>query len=160
MADSRCDRRPRGGWLVISVLLLACKDDARPTPSEPPPGDPTFGSDDGGAETTTSGAVALTSESGGTTFSGAACASADDCGDMYCSAPVVGLTPTPGEFVCGACVELDAPQRWCLDASSCCDAAATCDNGFCRGESTTEGSSTGATDGSSSTGDVGSSSSG
>jgi hypothetical protein len=142
MVDCRCEPRPRGAnrWLPSLALVLACGGDGTNAVPRPPPANPTF---DDAAEASTSGSAATGSES--TTGGELPCGAAEDCeaGDEFCSAPVVGATPGPGEFVCGACLELDQPQRWCLDAASCCDPQASCELGFCRIASATDASSTG-----------------
>ncbi|MBC8068849.1 MAG: hypothetical protein IAG13_10995 [Deltaproteobacteria bacterium] len=127
----------------------------------PPPEDPTFGSS---TSTATTGSTSDSGSSDSTTGSAAvpcgpeldACAA-----DSFCSAPVIGTTPMPGEFLCGACLEPDDPLRWCLDAASCCDPSAICDNGFCLGEAiATESSSSSTSSGATSSGEASSDSTG
>jgi hypothetical protein len=152
MVDCRCEPRPRrGGWILCAWLVVACKDDGFDLVPKPPPSDPTFGA------MTSSPVTGSTSDSGDS--ESAAETGAVPCGpgldpcaaDSFCSAPVIGATPAPGEFECGACLEPGDSVRWCLDAASCCDPAAGCENGFCGGEAVVgESSSSGS--GSSDTG--------
>jgi hypothetical protein len=162
MVDCRCEPRPRRGWILCVWLVVACKDDRFALVPKPPPADPTFGS-------STSGATGSTSDSGDADSS--AETGAVPCGpgqgacaaDSFCSAPVIGSTPAPGEYECGACLEPGDALRWCLDAASCCDPAAGCENGFCGGAaipSDSSSSGSGSSDTGTSTGDSSSGTSG
>ena len=127
------------GQLAFASLLVACGGDGFVgTLREPPePPDTTTGPD----VTTETTAADLESSTSG--VFGEACAADTPCPDgAFCAAPNAGgATVGVGAYACSSmCVDLDDPSRWCLDAASCCDAEASCEDGFCR-VATADGSS-------------------
>lgn len=142
------------GQLAFASLLVACTGDGFVgTLREPPepPGTTT------GPDTTETTAADLESSSSG--VFGEACAADTPCPDgAFCAAPNAGgATVGVGAYACSStCVEPDDPTRWCLDAASCCDAEATCEDGFCR-VATADASSSGVGSGGSTDASTGSS---
>jgi hypothetical protein len=136
-------------WL-LGLLWLACGGDETATPQKPSPHDPTLTpvgeASTGGAVDSTGGST--TSDGGGAgTAGGDACDADHPCAEGFCSAPnVPAQTPTAGEYRCGACVENDAPATWCLDATSCCSAGASCEFGLCREAVASDGPASGSGD--------------
>lgn len=136
--------------LLLCVGGLACNEDAASGPVRKPPPPP----DTTGVDPDT-GSTSMTNDESSTGAPFEACSADVPCpAASFCAAPNAGgSTVGAGPYACSTeCVVADDPGRWCLDASSCCDAAATCELGFCRvagsdssGGSSSEASTSGST---------------
>jgi hypothetical protein len=125
----------------LVLVAAACGSDDGSGVQRRPPADPTDALDSSGGAPGTSSS----SSSGetGVPGEGEPCSAAAPCPDAtYCVAPDAGGTVVgAGDYACSAsCVELDDVSRWCLDDAACCDAAASCERGLCRGPSDTAAS--------------------
>lgn len=125
--------------LTLGWLAVACGSDAPVGDPRKPPLDPT-----GVQDTSTSAPVSTSGEpqdDTGIAGEGERCSASEPCpASTYCVAPDGGGTVvSAGPFACSAqCIDDDDPSFWCLDASACCNADATCSHGICRGPSTTD----------------------
>lgn len=140
-------RRVAGHVLGLVLVTAACGSDGGSGEQRKPPADPTIALDTstGAPVTTSSGS---SGDETGVPGEGEPCSAAEPCPDStFCAAPDGGGTVVgAGDYACSAtCVALDDVSRWCLDDAACCDAAARCEVGMCRGPSGTDdggGSST------------------
>ena len=139
-AASRCSA------VAFAALLVACGKGNGKLPDRVPPVDPTFGTS--GGTSTTSGTTTDGEASTGAAYEGP-CPPVHACrAGLACRAYAdPGPTPTHSEWVCGACVDADAPALWCRDDQSCCDPTHVCELGLCHAPPAADESSTGGSTG-------------